>query len=121
MTVYLQCLTGRKAGKGFFNYKGKRSVSTFILHNMVYDDLTKILLMMFICSLKVNDEALQVLKQFAVPKKGSHKSEEIQMRLAGRFINEAALCLQEGVLQNPVRIYAYFQKPCHGSKQQASR
>ncbi|XP_031569640.1 trifunctional enzyme subunit alpha, mitochondrial-like [Actinia tenebrosa] len=83
---------GRKSGKGFYNYGGKRTL---------------------------NSEALDILKQFKVPKKGSHEAEEIQIRLAGRFINEAALCLQEGILSNPVdgdigAVFGLGFPPFHG-------
>lgn len=50
----------------------------------------------------VNAEAEKILKKYLIPKKLENTVEEMQMRLASRFINEAILCLQEGVLANPV-------------------
>nr|CAG4641476.1 EOG090X01G2 [Eurycercus lamellatus] len=72
-------ITGRKSGKGFFvydkNIKGERPVCT---------------------------ESLDILKRFALTPKGLLSDDDIQYRMASRFINEALLCLEEGILANPV-------------------
>lgn len=69
---------GRKSGKGFYVYpdgKGKKTI---------------------------NNGAMDILKKYTVPKRGSHTPEDIQLRLASRFTNEALLTLQEGILNSPV-------------------
>ena len=73
---------GRKTGKGFYLYpqgdnkKAKR---------------------------QLNPEMLTTMKEF-IPNANSVdlKMEEIQQRLISRFINEAAYCLQDGIIRNPV-------------------
>ncbi|XP_025967043.2 trifunctional enzyme subunit alpha, mitochondrial [Dromaius novaehollandiae] len=70
---------GRKAGKGFYIYQeGVKNRS-------------------------VNSGMEEILARFKVPAKPEVCAEEdIQMRLVTRFVNEAAMCLQEGILSNPV-------------------
>lgn len=69
---------GRKAGKGVY----------------VYEPGVK--------ERNVNEGALQILKNYSVAPKLPLTDEAIQMRMASQFINEAILCLQEGILNNPL-------------------
>lgn len=69
---------GRKSGKGIF----------------IYEKNTK--------NKDVNLEALNILKKYAIQPKGSTSSEDRQMRMVSRFVNEAVLCLEENILANPL-------------------
>lgn len=65
---------GRKTGKGFFVYEGKKK--------------------------SINPEIEELLKKYqGAPTKLS--VEELQNRVAYRMINEALYCLQDGTLENP--------------------
>ena len=66
---------GRKDGKGFFIYKGKKKEP----HQEVLDYVEK--------SIKKRDAELT--------------KEQIQDRYLSRFVNEALICLQEGILKSP--------------------
>ena len=66
---------GRKDGKGFFVYKGKKKEP----HQEVLDYVEK--------SIKQRDAELT--------------KEQIQDRYLSRFVNEALICLQEGILKSP--------------------
>lgn len=69
---------GRKSGKGIF----------------LYDSHLK-------GSREVNQEALSILKQrYMIPKVGANSREDMQLRMVSRFVNEAVLCLEEGILDN---------------------
>ncbi|KAJ7341403.1 hypothetical protein JRQ81_005460 [Phrynocephalus forsythii] len=87
---------GRKAGKGFYVYQQgvkNRSVNSSM------------------------DELLKKFKLEAKPEVSS--DEDIQMRLVSRFVNEAVLTLQEGILSNPVEgdigaVFGLGFPPCLG-------
>jgi enoyl-CoA hydratase/long-chain 3-hydroxyacyl-CoA dehydrogenase len=70
---------GRKAGKGFFLYdkkvKGPKPINTGMQ---------------------------ELIKKHQKPGTPLPTAEEIQLRVGLRMVNEAVLCLQEGVLENPV-------------------
>ncbi|KAK3856459.1 hypothetical protein Pcinc_037220 [Petrolisthes cinctipes] len=69
---------GRKSGKGVF----------------VYEPGVK--------DRNVNEGAITLLKKYSVEPKLPFTDEIIAFRLASKFINEAVLCLQEGILRNPM-------------------
>ncbi|XP_064617131.1 trifunctional enzyme subunit alpha, mitochondrial-like isoform X2 [Liolophura sinensis] len=69
---------GRKAGKGLY----------------IYDKNVKERI--------ENSEALAILERHKIEPKTQHTEEELQLRLASRFVNEAVLCLQEGILHSPL-------------------
>ncbi|XP_037749657.1 trifunctional enzyme subunit alpha, mitochondrial isoform X1 [Chelonia mydas] len=87
---------GRKAGKGFYVYQqGVKNRS-------------------------VNSGMDEILAQFKVPSRLEVSSDEdIQLRLVTRFVNEAAMCLQEGILSDPVEgdigaVFGLGFPPCLG-------
>uniref|UniRef100_A0A8C0IIP6 Trifunctional enzyme subunit alpha, mitochondrial n=1 Tax=Bubo bubo TaxID=30461 RepID=A0A8C0IIP6_BUBBB len=87
---------GRKAGKGFYIYQeGVKNRS-------------------------VNSGMDEILARFKLPAKPEVcTDEDIQMRLVTRFVNEAAMCLQEGILSSPVEgdigaVFGLGFPPCLG-------
>nr|XP_025839783.1 trifunctional enzyme subunit alpha, mitochondrial [Vulpes vulpes] len=87
---------GRKSGKGFYIYQ--EGVKT----KNVNSDMDGIL-----ASLKVP------------PKYGVSSDEDIQYRLVTRFVNEAVMCLQEGILATPTEgdigaVFGLGFPPCLG-------
>lgn len=70
---------GRKSGKGFFVYEQAKSKER-----------------------AMNEGALNIIKKYSSQPKLACTMEDHQMRLGTRFVNEAVLCLQEGILENPL-------------------
>lgn len=70
---------GRKSGKGFFVYDDKKAKERAL-----------------------NEGVTNILKKYATQPKLACSMEDHQMRLGTRFVNEAVLCLQEGILANPL-------------------
>lgn len=69
---------GRKSGKGYFVYKGKSR------------------------DRPVNEDAITILERYKLTPHGEQTEENMQLRMVSRFVNEAVLCLQEGILNSPV-------------------
>ncbi|XP_030637445.1 hydroxyacyl-CoA dehydrogenase trifunctional multienzyme complex subunit alpha a [Chanos chanos] len=87
---------GRKSGKGCYVYEAKSKER------------------------KVNSGAEEILKSFklAAPPAVSG-DEDVQFRLVSRFVNEAVLCMEEGVLPDPVQgdigaVFGLGFPPCLG-------
>jgi enoyl-CoA hydratase/long-chain 3-hydroxyacyl-CoA dehydrogenase len=69
---------GKKSGQGFYTYKGKKS------------------------SIKsISPEVQAYVKSFAT-RNLKLDEKEIQDRIIGRFVNEAAVCLQDDIIESPV-------------------
>jgi len=71
---------GRKTGKGLYLYSNDKKKGR-----------------------PLNDKALEIIKNLAVaPVESVSADADIQMRLISRFVNEAVLTLQEGILESPL-------------------
>lgn len=95
-TMVQKGFKGRKSGKGCYVYGAKSKEK------------------------KVNSEAEEILKSFKLTAPPAVSSDEdIQYRLVSRFVNEAVLCLQEGILADPIQgdigaVFGLGFPPCLG-------
>lgn len=69
-------MLGRKSNKGLYVYQGKTKTE--------------------------NSDALAIIAKYKLTPPVENTPERIQYRLFTRFVNEAVLCLQEGILFDPV-------------------
>ncbi|KAF5900351.1 trifunctional enzyme subunit alpha, mitochondrial-like, partial [Clarias magur] len=87
---------GRKSGKGCYVYGAKSKDK------------------------KLNSEAEEILQKFKiVAPPAVSGDEDVQYRLISRFVNESVLCLQEGILSDPVQgdigaVFGLGFPPCLG-------
>ncbi|KAJ9597129.1 hypothetical protein L9F63_026981, partial [Diploptera punctata] len=69
---------GRKSSKGCFMYEGSSK------------------------DRDVNAGTMDILAKYKLEPRGSTSPEDLQLRMVSRFVNEAVLCLQDGILANPL-------------------
>lgn len=50
----------------------------------------------------VNEGVISIINKYHLEPKGFQSEEDLQLRMVTRFVNEAILCLQEGILNGPV-------------------
>ncbi|XP_068203193.1 trifunctional enzyme subunit alpha, mitochondrial [Palaemon carinicauda] len=69
---------GRKSGKGIFVYEAG------------------------VKDRPINEKATEIMKKFSKTPLGPLGDEDIQLRVASKFVNEAIYCLQDGILNSPL-------------------
>jgi len=94
-----QGFLGRKAGKGFYVYEKGKTQPLDRVRGMVQSVFGKAKK-----GKPVNEGARAIFEKYASPsaKKNKPDVKEIQMRMTLRMVNEAVLCLQDGILESPV-------------------
>ncbi|XP_037939007.1 trifunctional enzyme subunit alpha, mitochondrial [Teleopsis dalmanni] len=78
--LVLSGFLGRKSNKGIFLYDGQSGKNR-----------------------PINADAMEIIKQkYSLSPKGLNSVEEMTLRMVSRFVNEAVLCLEEKILDNPL-------------------
>jgi enoyl-CoA hydratase/long-chain 3-hydroxyacyl-CoA dehydrogenase len=81
-------IRGKRFGSGFLSYPGKKPTGLAAMNPFATKE-----------KVKMNPVAVEAMKPFRMPAKVT--DEDIETRISARFINEAAYCLQDGVVRNP--------------------
>lgn len=90
--------SGRKSGKGFFVYDSKSANPA----GQMYAKVMRFARGGGEAPKPINQEALKIFGQHQTSAKGvNHDATDVQNRMTLRLINEAALCLEEGILASP--------------------
>ena len=87
-----QGFKGRKSGKGFYLYDARQTDLVSRAKKLVGRKAPK----------PVNPDAARILAAHKSSSARKHDPREVAERVALRMVNEAVLCLQEGILENPV-------------------
>ena len=106
---------GRKAGKGFFLYDAKED------HAYAHQVLRMVKKVAGRPSegKPENPGMMEILKAHGRPDRAFFDEHEVQQRMAMRFLNEAVLCLQDGILADPTdgdvgAVFGLGFPPFHG-------
>ncbi|MGK5090579.1 fatty acid oxidation complex subunit alpha FadJ [Deltaproteobacteria bacterium TL4] len=93
-----QKIMGRKSGQGFYLYESKKGNPLKQVQTMFAKVTGKSK-----SSKPVNPKAVSIVRKYAKASTSAKAGiEEIQDRIILRMVNEAAFCLQEGILKDPV-------------------
>ena len=119
-------LLGRKSGKGIFDYGDGPKLSAKTIVDQLKKEISAVKkgdigsLMPKKSGRAVHPETEDVFKQFSIkPVESCSADEDLQLRLVTRFVNEAVMSLQDGVLRTALEgdigaVFGLGFPPMHG-------